>query len=85
MRLIALIYLLIAPSWAVSANWSFQQKTIPSTGEVIGIIELSGDIVEGDYENYLSTFEWIKGRVNRVASIRLHSNGGLVVKLHSKI
>ena len=78
MRLIALIYLLIAPSWAISANWSFQQQTFPSTGEVIGFIELSGDIVEGDYENYLSTFEWIKGRVNRVAVITLNSNGGLV-------
>lgn len=46
--------------------------------EKVGVITLSGDIIEGDYDAYVTMYEVINSKNIRVIGIELKSNGGLV-------
>ena len=59
-----------------SADYSFRTKTHNDTK--FGIIDLKGDIVSGDYDEFKATFEWVRSRVDVVLGLNLNSNGGVI-------
>lgn len=73
------ISVLIAMTFAfplLAADYSFRTNT--HKGIKFGIIDLTGDIVSGDYDEFKATFDWVRSRVDVVFGLNLNSNGGVV-------
>lgn len=80
MKRIALIFVLMTPSWAWAANITPYFLNHPITNTETAVLFIEGEIVESDYENYLKQYSVVKTRGALLHTVYLDSKGGLVAE-----
>ncbi len=80
MKHLSVMLIFIIPSWAWAADVSPYVLSHPITNTKVAVFFIEGDIVEGDYENYLKSFDAIKAKGALLNDVRLNSQGGLVAE-----
>jgi hypothetical protein len=76
MRSLILALMMISSTSAVAGDFGIKFKTVD--GDKIATLELNGDIVRGDYEQYLNLVNLATDKKARIAIFVLNSDGGLV-------